>query len=150
MTSNTSVVATPSGLVRYALGPSLVAWLACAGLATALDHTRGLTSVSLGAGLVLAYFVAGMLVQRIALGRPDGATMALTMASYAVRVGGLGVILWWSRSTPTVADWLNNVWVAAGALTAVACWLLGLMIWHARARIPIYDRPYQPPPGWDQ
>lgn len=119
-------------------------------VATVLDQSRGLISVVAAAGLVLAYFISGVLVERIALQRRDGTGMAIMMASYGVRVAVVGAILWWGMSNPVVAERLNPTWVAAGALLTVLAWLAGLVIGHSRARIPVYDRPYEAPAGWDR
>lgn len=140
----------PAGLARGALLVSGSATILTAILGAVLDGTRGAISVALAAGLVLAYFVSGQLVETITLRMADSNGMTITMASYAVRVALLGVILWWAMSTPAIAGLLSNTWVAAGALVALLGWLTGLMIWHSRARIPIYDKPYEAPAGWDK
>lgn len=118
-------------------------------LATVLDQMRGLISVTAMAALVLGYFVAGLVVERFAMRYPDGTGMTITLASYAVRVALLGVILWWAMATPAIIAQLSPGWLAAGAIGALLAWTGGLMFWHARARIPIYDRPYEAPQGWD-
>lgn len=120
-----------------------------AALAAVVDQTRGLLSVLAMALLVLAYFAAGWAVERVALRYPDSTGMTITLASYAVRVALLGVILWWTMSTPSLVAQLSPVWLAVGAVGALLAWTSGLMWWHSRARIPIYDRPYEAPEGWD-
>ena len=61
----------------------------------------------------------------------------------------------WSKHRPVcwrplVASLVSPVWVCAGALAAVVGWLGGLIVRHSRARIAVYDRPYQAPAGWDE
>lgn len=150
MALDARMIAGPGAPSREPLTWSLAATVLCAVVAGILDQSRGLLSVAAAASLVLAYFISGMLAERIAMQRTDGSGMLIVMASYALRVGALGVALWWSMSTPAVAERLNSTWVAVGGLTALATWLAGLVIGHARSRIPIYDRPYEAPEGWDQ
>ncbi|MPN08840.1 hypothetical protein SDC9_156126 [bioreactor metagenome] len=76
--------------------------------------------------------------------------MVLIMSGYLVRVLLLGLILRWALSSPAVASLVSPVWVCAGALAAVVGWLGGLIVRHSRARIAVYDRPYQAPAGWDE
>ncbi len=133
------------GAQLVSLGASIV----CAVPATLLDGGRGLLSVAVAAGLVVAYFVSGQLVEGAALQMADRNGMTLMLASYAGRVGLVGLILWWAMSTPLVSGALSSTWVALGSLVALVGWLTGLVIWHSRARIPIYDRPYEAPSGWD-
>lgn len=117
---------------------------------TIFDQTRGLLSVVAAAVLILGYFISGAAVEAIALRMADGNGMGLTLISYAVRVAVLGGILWWAMSTPAVSALFANSWVAAGALASLFGWLTGLLIAHSRARVAIYDRPYEAPQGWDQ
>lgn len=147
MASGTQTIGSPG---REVLTWSVAVSLICALAAAVVDQMQGLISAGGSAALVLAYFVSGQLVERVALRRADGSGMAIVMASYALRVGALGVVLWWALSTPAVTSYLNPTWVAAGGLTAVVVWLAGLVLGHSRARIPIYDTPYQVPEGWDK
>lgn len=149
MASKSEVVIKPTGLPREAFLAVGATVTLAAVAATFFDQTRGLISVLASATLVLAYFVGGLLTERIALQYPDSTGITITLASYAVRVGLLGVILWWAMSTPLLSDRLIPLWVAVGALGALLAWTSGLMWWHSRARIPIYDRPYEAPAGWD-
>lgn len=137
--------------------PGSRALVACVGaslvmtvLGGVVDGTRGMISVAGAALLVLAYFVSGQIVERQALQMADATGMTITMAAYAVRIALVGVVLWFSMSNPAVSALLSSTWVAIGALTAVIAWLTGLMISHAKARVPIYDKPYQAPAGWDE
>ncbi len=134
-----------------------LAGLACLGASAVMivagalfDGARGAISVAGASALVLAYFVSGQLIERQALQMADASGMTITMVSYAVRIGLVGSVLWLAMSTPAIAGALSSTWVAIGALVAVLGWLTGLMVGHARSRVPVYDQPYQAPAGWDE
>lgn len=148
MTAHASASPRRLGLGALLVSSALV--IVCAAIAALVAGSSGLISVILAAGLVLAYFGSGQWVESHTLRLANANGMTITMASYALRVGLLGVILWWAMSNPTISGLLSPNWVAAGALTALVGWLSGLMIAHARSRIPIYDTPYEAPMGWDQ
>jgi len=133
-----------------ALMVSVLAGGLCAVVAALIDQTRGLGSALGAVALVLAYFFSGQLVERIAMQLANSQGMVLIMSGYLVRVLLLGLILRWALSSPAVASLVSPVWVCAGALAAVVGWLGGLIVRHSRARIAVYDRPYQAPAGWDE
>lgn len=149
MAAESAVMRTPGILPRPAFVAVASVVSIAAVVATVLDQTRGLFSVLAAGGLVLAYFATGLLVERFAMQYPDATGMTITMASYAIRVALLGVVLWWGMSTPTVAGQLSSGWVAVGAVGALLAWTSGLMWWHSRSRIAVYDQPYEAPEGWD-
>lgn len=124
--------------------------VASAMVAALVDGMRAAASTMLVAAVVLAFFVTGQLAERIALRFADIVGLALALASYAVRVTALGVVLWWAMSHPAATGWMPPLWVAVGALASVIGWLAGLVAGHSRARIAIYDTPYRPPAGWDE
>ncbi|GAA2179522.1 hypothetical protein GCM10009785_06480 [Brooklawnia cerclae] len=111
---------------------------------------RGTGSVAIVSVVVLAYFVSGQIVESLALGFADVTGLAIVLASYAVRVGLLGIVLWWAVSHPGLTGWTRPVWVVVGALASVIGWLAGLVTGHARSRVAIYDQPYRAPAGWDE
>ena len=149
MASASAATGSPIRVNLSALLASLGAGSLCAIVATFVDQTRGLHSVLAAAGLVVAYFTSGQLLERIAMQLANSQGMILLMSGYLVRVGLIGLALWWAISSQLVATRFSSLWVGAGALSAVAGWLAGLIIAHSRTRIPVYDRPYVAPRGWD-
>lgn len=135
---------------RGALVVGIGATLLCATTGLMLGGLRGSASSLLASILVLAFFVSGQIVESRALRMTDATGLTLTLASYAARVGLFGLALWLAASTPAIAGRWSNTWVAAGALTTLIGWLTGLVVADSRARVPIYDRGYRAPEGWDR
>ena len=143
----TTRLADPArGAFVVGVGASLL----CATAGLLLGGLQGLTSSVLASILVLVFFISGQLVEGVALRMADGTGLTLTLVSYAARVGLFGLILWLAASTPAISGQWSRTWFAAGALTALIGWLTGLVVADSRARVPVYDRSYQAPEGWDR
>jgi len=130
------------------LGAVLASILTVA-LAVPIAGRLGLISAAGAAALVIAYFGLGQLIAGHTLRRANRGGLVITMVGYLVRVVLLGVLLWLSLTQPGIRTGLSSSWAAAGAIAAVFGWLTGLLVVNARARVPIYDREYRPPEGWE-
>jgi hypothetical protein len=107
-----------------------------------------LASAAIIVATVLAYFVIGQVVERLALQQADMSGMLWVMIGYVVRVGLLGGLLWWLLGHPESSAWVSRTWFAVGGAAAVIGWLGGLMWAQVKGRQPVYDKEYEAPKNW--
>lgn len=139
----------PMSLARGALiiggGASAVGGL----VGLVFGGVSGAVSALAAAMLVVVFFLSGQVVESLTLRMADWNGLTITVAFFVLRVALFGAALWAAASNPAIADAWSNTWFAAGALAALIGWQTGLVIAHARIRVPIYDHGYQSPQGWD-
>ncbi len=121
----------------------LVGWhisLVPAGLVGALlDGVTGLLSALIGAALAVAYYAIGQGVQMQYADAPPRTIRAASVASYVVRVGLLGLLLYGSLTWPAVTAALDTRGLFAGIVSGVVGWLVGLVVVFRRLRVPTFD-----------
>jgi len=144
------VTAGPMSLARGGLLVGAGASALCAAIGLIFGGVSGSVSALAAAMLVLVFFLTGQIVEGLTLRMADWNGLTITVACFVLRVGLFGAALWAAASTPAITQAWSNVWFAAGALACLIGWQAGLVMAHARVRVPVYDRGYQAPAGWDQ
>ena len=131
---------------RWALALSLLAGAIAPVVAAFVAGAR----VGLGAGIIVVliwgFFASGVVVERRALRLANGVGLAIVLIGYAIRVGFVAVALSWLTDPHDGFD-TRTRWALGASLLAVLGWRTGLVLGYARSRVPIYDRPYEPPMG---
>ncbi len=127
-------------LTWTALAPSLAALILASMAALVFSGRDALLGAFLGSAIVLIFCLSGQLVSRFSLSRENlGQGMFITMTALALRLAFVGASLW------AIGKYLQvePIWLAIGALATLISWLTGLVIGNTKARVPVYDTPYQ-------
>ncbi|MFV0427983.1 MAG: hypothetical protein ACK5KO_00925 [Arachnia sp.] len=119
--------------------------LSVLGLALGLAGATAVASAAIGLAAVVVFFSIGQAIEIVACELDPVQGMALALASYGVRVVGLGLILFLVLGDPDIAARLSEGWLVAGLVGGVLGWLGGIVFVAARQRVPVYDVEYQPP-----
>lgn len=117
-------------------GASLVV---VAAMAMLLGGLQALLTVLVTGALVLGFFVTGQLVEVKALSTADGRGLLIVLGSFVSRVAVLGMLVWLVLIRPELTEHLSTTWFVVSGCVAVAGWLAGIVVSHARSRVPVYD-----------
>lgn len=129
------------GLVlAHAIGLGVV------GLSLAVAGVPGVLGAALGFAIVVIFFSIGQAIEIIACELEPVQGMGLALISYAVRVIGIGVGMWFIMGLPAVESRLDRAWLMAGVTATTFSWIAGVLIVASRQRVPIYDAEYVVPP----
>lgn len=121
------------GLVTgHALG------LAVCGLALTAGG-RALVGALLGFAAVVIFFSIGQAVEVVACELEPVQGMGVVLASYAIRVTGIGAGLWFLTEHPTIGAAIDTNWLAAAVVVTVLAWTTGVVVTASRQRVPVYD-----------
>lgn len=101
----------------------------------------------LGLAVVVLFFSIGQAIEVVALELPGITGLSVVLASYAVRVLGIGAMLNWILSDESRQ--LSPVWLGIGVVATVIGWVAGVVLVASRQRVPVFDHDYHPPPGWE-
>ncbi|RRD50559.1 hypothetical protein [Arachnia propionica] len=121
------------GLVSgHALG------LAVCGLALTAG-SEALMGALLGFAAVVIFFSVGQAIEVVACELDPVQGLGLVLASYALRVTGIGAGLWYLLGHPAIGPAIDPGWLAAAVIATVLAWTTGVVVTAARQRVPIYD-----------
>lgn len=144
--SDAGVASAPTGVATAIVRRLLLAGLAgghlaLAGVTVAYAIARGGTaaaSAAVGAVLTIAFFTIGQgIVMRFA--EREGFTLLVAgLASYGVRVAGLGLAL--AAYNASGLDLLDPMATSIGIVVTVLVWTTVEILAMSRMRIPVYDR----------
>ncbi len=104
----------------------------------------GCIAVLLALAVVIFCFGVGQAVQ---IGLAESAprvVLAGSLASYAARMGLLGLLLWGMREHSVQLHLHTRVFVLSVVILTV-CWLIGEIMTFRRLRFPVYDTEYLSP-----
>lgn len=107
-----------------------------------LSGPRAAWSAAFGALLVIAFFSLTLLVMRRTADLPPTAVMMVVMATYMVKVLGLGVVMLLLRDV----TWLSGYAVGVTITVCTLVWLFFEMRSYRRLRIFAYDPQDRTPP----
>ena len=117
------------------------------GLALALGGAPAAITVALGFAAVVIFFSVGQAIEIIACEMDPVQGMGVALASYAVRVVGIGAGMWFLVGHPAVEPFISPGWLLLSVTGTVIAWVAGVVIVAARQRVPIYDTAYVAPIG---
>ena len=117
------------------------------GLSLALDGAPAAITVALGFAAVVIFFSIGQAIEIIACELDPVQGMGVALASYAVRVVGIGAGMWFLLGHPAVEPFISRGWLLLSVTGTVVAWVTGVVVVAARQRVPIYDDEYIPPIG---
>ncbi|WP_420175339.1 hypothetical protein [Luteococcus sp. OSA5] len=124
-----------------ALVGSLISTAAVAGVALALAGTTGAVSALLGSVAVIAFLGGGSPVQLAAMGQGTQQAVGIVLISYVSRVAMLGLVL--LALGPGRSHWDPHPQSVVAAVVATSlAWIVGLVVTHMRANVPVYDTEY--------
>lgn len=115
------------------------------GLAAALGGADAAMTAALGFASVVIFFAIGQWIEVIACELEPTQGMGLALASYVVRVIGLGAGLWFILENPAVAPHVTRGWLLLSVVGTVVAWISGVVWVASRQRVPVYDKEYEPP-----
>lgn len=115
------------------------------GLAIALGGASGALSVALGFASVVIFFSIGQAIEIIACELDPVQGLGLALASYAVRVIGIGAGMWFLLGHPAVEPHIDRGWLLLAVTGTVVAWITGVVVVASRQRVPIYDAEYVAP-----
>lgn len=124
--------------------------LAVIGLALALGGRDAAVTAALGFAAVVVFFAIGQWIEVIACELEPTQGMGLALASYVVRVVGIGAGLWFILGHPAVAPHVVKGWLLLSVVGTVVAWVSGVVWVASRQRVPIYDRDYVSPERSDE
>lgn len=122
-----------------------VVGLVIMGLALALGGVDALLTAALGFASVVIFFSIGQAIEIIACELDPVQGMGLALASYLVRVVGIGVGMWFILTQPAVAPHVVDGWLLLSVAGTVVAWITGVVVVASRQRVPIYDADYVAP-----
>ncbi len=117
------------------------------GLALVLDGTSAAMTVALGFAAVVIFFSIGQAIEIIACELDPVLGMGVALASYAVRVVGIGAGMWFLLGHPAVEPLISRGWLLLAVTGSVVAWVTGVVVVASRQRVPIYDEDYVAPSG---
>lgn len=142
-----SALAAATGRVRTLLIAGLVGGhslgLMVIGLGAALGGRAGLLGAAVGFACVVIFFGIGGAIELVATVMANVSGLVLTLASYVVRVVGLGLGL--KLITDAAGSALHTGWLCAGVIATVVGWVGLLVLAASRQRVAVYDAPYVVP-----
>lgn len=133
-------------LLYAGLAGGVAATVVCLGYFGFAYGARGLTSVLVGAGMVLFFYTAGQVVMVMFADAGARTLLGVSMSSYTARIVALGfVLLSYSNSRE---NWPSLVPMAVfiSTIAVVAGWLVVEVFAFSRLRIGVYDTEYVSPP----
>lgn len=125
-------------LLRGGLLGLLVAAVPAVLLCWALAGSAGLATGAGAAGVVLAFFALGQALQLVVADASPRVALVVALASYAVRVVLLGILLSASLGSPAPGG-LHAGSLLGSALAATVGWITGEVVAFTRLRIPVFD-----------
>lgn len=117
------------------------------GLALALDGAPAVISAALGFAAVVIFFSIGQAIEIVACELEPVQGMGVALASYAVRVIGIGAGMWFLVGHPSMEPFISPGWLLLSVTGTVIAWITGVVVVAARQRVPIYDEEYIAPIG---
>ncbi len=115
------------------------------GLGLALDGAPAGITVALGFAAVVIFFSIGQAIEIIACEMDPVQGMGVALASYAVRVVGIGAGMWFLLGHPAVEPNILPGWLLLSVSGTVIAWIGGVVIVASQQRVPIYDEEYVAP-----
>ena len=115
------------------------------GLALALDGGDAAITVGLGFASVVIFFSIGQAIEIVACELDPVQGMGVALASYAVRVVGIGAGMWFLLGHPAIEPSISRGWLLLSVTGTVIGWVTGVVVVASRQRVPIYDREYVAP-----
>lgn len=100
---------------------------------------RALVGALLGFAAVVIFFSIGQAVEVVACELEPVQGMGIVLASYAIRVAGIGAGLWFLLEHPTIGPAVDAGWLAAAVIVTVLAWTSGVVLTASRQRVPVYD-----------
>lgn len=134
-------------LLRGGAAGLLAAALPTAAVCLALVGPGGAATAAVAAGVVLAFFALGQSLQLAVADASPQLALFVALASYALRVVLLGLLLAWALGRPELGQ--HPAALLAGALAAALGWIAGEAIAFTRLRIPVFDSTESTPPPRD-
>lgn len=113
--------------------------LSVCGLAVVIGTQAALIGAALGFAAVVIFFSAGQAVEIIACELDPVQGLGVVLASYAVRVVGIGAGFWFVTTHPQLGPATDRNWLAGAVVATVLAWTSGVVVVAARQRVPIYD-----------
>lgn len=115
------------------------------GLALVLGGAAEVLSVALGFAAVVIFFSIGQAIEVVACELDPVQGMGVALASYAVRVIGIGAGMWFLLGHPSVEPLIDRGWLLLSVTGTVIAWVAGVVLVASRQRVPIYDEEYVAP-----
>lgn len=115
------------------------------GLSLAVGGASGAISVALGFAAVVIFFSIGQAIEIVACELDPIQGLGLALASYAVRVVGIGAGMWFLLGHPAVEPHIAPGWLLLAVTGTVIAWITGVVVVASRQRVPIYDQEYVAP-----
>ncbi|MDQ7993465.1 MAG: hypothetical protein REI45_12410 [Propionicimonas sp.] len=123
-----------------------VAALVVVAVAWILAGTVAGVSAAIAAVVVIAFMAIGQAVQLIVADARPKVVLIASLASYAIRVSLLGVLLVVVLGSAERFAVLHPVAVAVATIGVVLGWLVGEFRVYSRLRIPVFDSTEADPP----
>ncbi|RMB58843.1 hypothetical protein EAX62_12015 [Tessaracoccus antarcticus] len=115
------------------------------GVALAVAGGSAAISVALGFAAVVIFFSIGQAIEVVACELDPVQGLGLALASYAVRVVGIGAGMWFLLGHPAVKPSIEPGWLMLAVTGTVVAWVGGVVLVASRQRVPIYDIEYVAP-----
>lgn len=125
-------------LVGGVIGGHLAALLSVGAFLVARGTAAGVSAAIAGV-VVLAFFTIGQAVQVMVADAPAKRVMFAALASYAIRVSLLGIVLILVLDNAERFGQMDPTAVVATTIGVVIGWLAGVFRVYSRLRFPIYD-----------
>lgn len=113
--------------------------LSVCGLALATGSRAALIGAALGFAAVVIFFSVGQAIEVVACELEPVQGLGVVLASYAVRVVGIGAGFWFVTSHPRLGPATDGNWLAGAVVATVLAWTTGVVVVASRQRVPIYD-----------
>jgi putative ATP synthase protein I len=115
------------------------AGFAVCGTAIVVGLREALIGAALGFAAVVIFFSVGQAVEVVACELEPVQGLGVVLASYAVRVVGIGAGFWLAMAHPQLGPAIDRDWLAGSVVATVLAWTTGVVVVAARQRVPIYD-----------
>ncbi|MDO5091987.1 MAG: hypothetical protein Q4D79_00970 [Propionibacteriaceae bacterium] len=113
--------------------------LSICGFAVVAGSREAAIGAAIGFAAVVLFFSVGQTIEIVACELPPVQGLGIVLASYAVRVVGIGAGFWFVTEHPRLGPATDSRWLAVAVIATVLAWTTGVVLVARRQRVPVYD-----------
>ena len=107
-------------------------------------------NAAIAAAITVVFFASGQAVEVVTTELANATGMIVTLASFTLRAGALGFLLWFALNARTADQIVHPAGLMLGALLTTTGWVGGVVWVGRRQRVLVHDTEYTPPEEWDE
>lgn len=130
-----------STLLRFAVVPAAVVALVCVIVSALVAGAPGLAGSLAGAGLVLAFFLVGLVALNVVRQANPSLLMLVGLLTYGVQVVGLLAVFAAVRGDEDIEETMSTSTLGVTVIVCTLAFSIGQVVAARKQRTPLYDEP---------